>query len=115
MEITKTLQPGDMGTLNLVEQYGEQLICVRYRIDEASQKRYTTVELIADEKEYKRRTPHYPVLIKIRFEETTLRERVKAAGARWIQDEKLWQIDYRTAAKMKLKDRIIKRAVKTNA
>ena len=114
MEIIKTLQPGDMGTLNLVDHYGEQLICVRYRIDEVRKKRYTTVELIVVEKEYKRRTPHYSVLIKIKFEETALRERVKAAGARWVQDKKAWQIDYRTATKMKLKDRIIKKAVKTN-
>ena len=114
MEITKTLQPGDMGTLNLVEKYGEQLICVRYRIERTTQKRYTTVELIVDEKDYRRRTPHIPVLITIKFEETELRERVKAAGARWINNEKAWLLDYRTVAKMKLKNRIIRKVVKAN-
>jgi len=115
MEITKTLQPGDMGTLNLLEQYGEQLICVRYRVDEAAQKRYTTVELIVNEKEFRRRSPNVSVLIKVKYEETSLRERVKAAGARWMQEEKAWLIDYRIAAKMKLKSRIIKKVVKINA
>ena len=114
MEITKTLQPGDMGTLNLVEKFGEQLICVRYRLDAATKKRYTTVELIVDEKSYQRRTPRQPVLIKIRYEEADLRQRIKAAGAHWLQTEKAWQIDYRTATKMKLKDRIIKKGAKTN-
>lgn len=93
MEITKTLQLGDMGTLNQLETYGEQLVCVRYRSDEKSQKRYTIVELIVDEKPMQRRTPRYSVLIKIQFEENELRNRVKAAGARWNNQEKAWLID----------------------
>lgn len=114
MEITKTLQPGDMGTLNLVDTYGKQLVCVRYRSDEKSQKRYTTVELIVSEKPMQRRTARYSVLVKIRFEETELRNRVKAAGARWNSQEKAWLMDYRLATKMKLKDRIIRKILKTN-
>ena len=114
MDITKTLQPGDMGTLNLVETYGEQLVCVRYRVDENTKKRYTTVELIVEEKPFRRRTPRYCVLVKIKFEETELRDRVKAAGARWNSQEKSWLMDYRVAMKMKLKDRIIRKMIKTD-
>lgn len=114
MEITKTLQPGDMGTLNLLDTYGEQLVCVRYRSDEKRKKRYTTVELIVDEKPMQRRTPRYSVLVKIRFEETELRNRVKAAGARWNSEEKAWLMDDRLATKMKLKDRIIRKTLKTD-
>lgn len=114
MEITKTLQPGDMGTINLLETYGEQLVCVRYRADEKQQKRYTTVELIVDEKPMQRRTLRYTALVKIKYEEAELRKRVKAAGARWDSQEKAWLIDYRLAAKMKLKNRIIKKSLKTD-
>ena len=114
MEITKTLQPGDMGTLNLAESYGEQLVCVRYRVDENTRTRYTTVELIIDEKPFRQRTTRFSVLVRIKFEETELRDRVKATGARWNSEEKAWLMDYKIATKMKLKDRIIKKMIKTD-
>ena len=44
-----TLRPGQKGTKHLMEKYGERLICVRYRYDETTHKRYTTVELIEAE------------------------------------------------------------------
>lgn len=37
MQARKKLKPGQDGTKSLVRQYGEQLICVRYRYDEALQ------------------------------------------------------------------------------
>ena len=55
MEVRKTLTPGNPGTKHLLDLYGNQLLCVRYRYDEASGKRYKTVELIVDEKTYKHR------------------------------------------------------------
>lgn len=42
------LKPGQRGTKRLSEKYGEQLVCVRYRYDDATKKRYKTVELIVD-------------------------------------------------------------------
>lgn len=42
------LKPGQRGTRQLVAQYGEQLLCVRYRYDEVAGKRYKTIELIID-------------------------------------------------------------------
>jgi hypothetical protein len=41
-------RPGQHGTKDLVAQYGEQLICVRYRYDSIRKKRYKTVELIVE-------------------------------------------------------------------
>jgi hypothetical protein len=49
MEVKVTLKPGQNGTKHLVEQYGDQLICVRYRYDKVKRKRYKTIELIIDE------------------------------------------------------------------
>jgi hypothetical protein len=37
------------GTKRLTEQYGDRLIRVRYRHDQQSGKRYTTVDLVEDE------------------------------------------------------------------
>ena len=46
MEVKVTLKPGQNGTKRLVEQYGDQLVCVRYRYDKVKRKRYKTIELI---------------------------------------------------------------------
>jgi len=40
-----TLHPGDRGTTKEMRQYGDKLVCVRYRYDETLQKRFKTVEL----------------------------------------------------------------------
>ncbi len=45
-----TLRPGARGTIRLVHQYGEQLICVRYRYNPETRTRIKTVELVVDEK-----------------------------------------------------------------
>lgn len=45
-----TLRPGARGTIRLVRQYGEKLICVRYRYNPKSNRRIKTVELIIDER-----------------------------------------------------------------
>lgn len=46
MQVKLTLRPGQPGTVRLTEKYGERLVAVRYRYDQATQKRYKTVELI---------------------------------------------------------------------
>ena len=52
MKVNSTLAPGRKGTKQLTEQYGEQLVCVRYRYCSSKQRRYKTVELIVDEQEW---------------------------------------------------------------
>jgi hypothetical protein len=44
-----TLQPGRPGTKRLVDEYGERLVCVRYRYDDARHRRLKTVELIVED------------------------------------------------------------------
>jgi hypothetical protein len=49
MQIRSTVQPGQRGAKKLLTQYGNRLVCVRYRYDEQRQKRFKTVELIIEE------------------------------------------------------------------
>lgn len=114
MEITKTIQPGEMGSKQLYQQYGEKLVCVRYRVDRYQQKRITTVELIVDEKPYISNKYTVIAWVKIDFDETDLRRQLKAAGARWLPDQKVWEMEYATAKKMKLIKRIVKKESKTD-
>jgi hypothetical protein len=44
-----TLAPGQNGTKKLARRFGERLICVRYRYDEVTKRRFKTVELVVDE------------------------------------------------------------------
>lgn len=52
MRVFRTAKPGEIGTKQLTEKYGELLVCVRYRLDEKRKKRLKTVELIIEEKEW---------------------------------------------------------------
>src|SRR5215470_15020837 len=49
MHISTTLQPGQRGAKKFLAQYGDRLVCVRYRQDQQRQKRFKTVELIVAE------------------------------------------------------------------
>jgi hypothetical protein len=55
MRVRLVRRPGQHGTRAYVEQYGDRLVCVRYRYDEAARRRYKTIELIVEEKEWKPR------------------------------------------------------------
>jgi hypothetical protein len=51
------LKPGQKGTKKLHTQYGDRLICVRYRYDPQLKKRFKTVELIVEERDWKPSAP----------------------------------------------------------
>jgi hypothetical protein len=109
MRVRLKLKPGQRGTKHLLKQYGDRLVCVRYRYDEKSRKRYTTVELIEDEK------PWEPVgcksnsiiQVQVSFDEVDLRQKVKNAGGKWSKSSKTWKIPYKTACDLGIKDRIV--------
>ncbi|MGQ9480368.1 hypothetical protein [Chloroflexus sp.] len=44
------LKPGQRGTKKLQAMYGDRLVCVRYRYDIETGRRFKTIELIVDEK-----------------------------------------------------------------
>jgi hypothetical protein len=109
MRVRLKLKPGQRGTKRLLKQYGDRLLCVRYRYDEETKKRYTTVELIVEEKQWEppRFKPDDTVLIKIAFNELELRQNIKNAGGRWSRSAKAWKLPYKTACKLGLKARIV--------
>lgn len=110
MQIKTTLMPGQNGTKRLLKEYGDQLICVRYRYDKARQKRIKTVELIIDEQDW---VPGVTipmdrrVAIKIGYNEAELREQIKQAGGFWNPGKKAWILSYHKVLKMGLERRMI--------
>ena len=116
--ITKTtLKPGVNRTKGLTEKYGGRLVCVRYKYDETTRKRYTTVELIEEEAKWiVEPTPSTPertepsskqLAIRVEYWETELRERVKAAGGIRRPRLKLWELRYEDVVALNLESRVV--------
>lgn len=84
MQTRLTLQPGQSSTKALVEQYGDRLVCVRYRYDAAHKRRVKTVELIVEEVPWEPR-PAVDTLMALRVgvDERRLQQQIKQAGGRW--------------------------------
>ncbi len=117
MRITKTIKPGATGSRRFLDQWGHQLVAVRYRKDERQQRTLTTIEIIVDERPligathtlqgYLARRNHEAIALKIDIDELDLRGKVKAAGARWSYAGKLWVMRYGDAVKLGLGSRIV--------
>ncbi|MEW5756781.1 MAG: hypothetical protein AB1810_10800 [Pseudomonadota bacterium] len=115
MEVKATLTPGQAGTKHLVKQYGDQLVCVRYRYDKANKRRLKTVELIIDDKPWISSKfaitdppPSKEVLLRIGYRETDLRHKIKCSGGKWVADQTAWRLSHESATALGLEKRIIK-------
>ncbi len=111
------LKPGQKGTKALVEKYGDALVCVRYRYDEASRTRIKTVELIVEKKELPARrqkvTDDVLVPVRIAYGERELGKMAKMMGGKWDPDVKLWYIPYGKIKGTELEKHIILDALQT--
>jgi hypothetical protein len=97
MKANTHLKPGQKGTKRLFEQYGDRLLCVRYRYDEKRQVRIKTVEIIVSETPCNpplRYREHDIVNVIVPFANTALRDRLKAAGGRWNPEKKYWLVPF---------------------
>jgi hypothetical protein len=113
MKIRLTLRPGQNGTKKLQQKYGGRLLAVRYRYDEARRLRFKTVELVEEQLPWipdlpRDADPAQPVLVRIGYEEADLRQAVRNAGARWVQERKLWRLPIGVAYAMGLDRRIVR-------
>jgi len=81
------LRPGHKGTNELVAQYGDRLICVRYRYDAQRKKRFKTVDP-------PRFAHDHIVGLRVAFADVAVRDQVKRAGGTWNPDRRVWQVRY---------------------
>ena len=95
------LKPGQKGTKALLEQYGNALVCVRYRYDEASRTRIKTVELIVEKKaltpsrkQKQKIEDETLVPVRIEYGEKQLGKMARSAGGKWDPDVKLWFVQF---------------------
>ncbi|MBF0102642.1 MAG: hypothetical protein HQK77_17205 [Desulfobacterales bacterium] len=111
MEARLTLKPGQKGTKKLLEQYGDRLICVRYKYDKEKKKRYKTIELIIDETDWEPPVNNAIndaiVGIKVSYDEKEIQEQLRNEGGLWDRQKKLWFIKHEKVIKMGLEQRIV--------
>ena len=97
MKTRLILKPGQRGTKNLVEKYGETLLCVRFRYDAKLRQRLKTVELIVEKTAWTP-APRYrsEALVPLRIEaaDVKMRAQAKAAGGRWNPVKRRWFSKY---------------------
>ena len=105
------LRPGQKGTKQLLAQYGDRLICVRYRYDARRKKRLKTVELLVAERDWEPPRPRFAhdqiVGLRIPFADVAVRGRVKEAGGMWNPERRVWELRYDRAIALGPEDRIV--------
>jgi len=109
------LKPGQNGTKKLLARFGERLVCVRYRYDEARRQRFTTVELIVAQAPWtprprSRQTPRSPedmVYVRIVYNDAALRAKLNTLGAIWRPKHKLWELPWGAARALGIEHRVV--------
>jgi hypothetical protein len=112
MKIRRKLTPGEPGTKKWTQKYGDNLVCVRYRYDEKSSKKITTVEIIVNESVWQKNEQNIPknkiMRIRVNYGELNTARLVKAAGGRWNKQAKIWELPYKEVKALGLEKRIVK-------
>src|SRR5881409_726988 len=105
------LKPGQKGTKQLLAQYGDRLICVRYRYDPQRKKRFKTIELVVAERDWQPSRARFGddqvVGLRVAYAEVAVRDRVKRAGGRWNPERRVWQLRYDRVVALGLNARIV--------
>lgn len=111
MKTRVKLKPGQNGTKKLVAQYGDALICVRYRYDAETRKQVKTAEIIVSESDWTPPPAKYAaselVPLRIGLAEKPLQEQARAVGGRWDRKQQVWFVRYGCIAGTRLEKLII--------
>lgn len=98
-----TLKPGAPGTKKLVAEYGSRLVCVRYRYDQSSGRRFKTVEVIIEDRPWTPcPEPFEYVHVAVPNKPGRTRTAIKRLGGTWHAQTRTWRITYAAARLLKL-------------
>jgi hypothetical protein len=111
MRIRLTLHPHQDGAKELQKQYGDRLVCVRYRYDETKKQQWKTIELIIEKSAWEPSPPRWQadtlVALQVAAQERTVRQHIKAAGGKWNPRKVVWELPYGQATQLGLTARIV--------
>jgi hypothetical protein len=113
MRFTNKILPGRPGSKKLMREYGDRLICVRYRYDSETGEKIKTVEILIDKQAWAPKSsappPNKRVALRIGFGEKYLRMLVKCAGGKWDPDRQVWMVPLSEVRSLGLEKRIIEK------
>lgn len=111
----RKMKPGQPGTKQLLAQYGDRLVCVRYRYDARARKRIKTVEIVVAESDWlppaERCSPEEIICLRIGFVDRAQQQQLRAAGGKWDDRRCVWRIRYDAAVKLGFAAQIERREV----
>ena len=104
------------GTKKLVEEYGDKLVCVRYRNDYERKRKVKTIEIIIDESPLSDNSSKIPLnkimYLSVKYGEVHIGRLIKSAGGRWNRKEQVWELPYSEVLALGLEERIVRKGEK---
>lgn len=104
-KVGQAILPQQHGARRWAEQYGQQLVTVRYRYDPVSGLRHTTVEIVVESAPWKPAVPA-TALIHVAYEEEDLRRQLRARGATWEAGLRRWRAPLSLLKELHLENRL---------
>ncbi len=120
--VFRILRPGARGTRRYVNRYGFNFVCaLKAPTFGALSLRSQAPQTLHHRRNYCRRSPsrapqtrvhRFPhpnaqVLVRVAYQETGLRRRIKAAGAKWQARRKLWRLPCRKVVELGIEARVV--------
>jgi hypothetical protein len=105
--VGKTIQVDMPGAVKLTRKYGDQLVCVRYRVSPDGRERITTIELEIERTAVQRKANPI-VLVRIDQLDTSLVQKAQAKGARYDPAQRAWRLPRNAAHALGLSKRIVR-------
>ena len=101
LRVARTYAPDQNGAKRFALRYGEQLVCVRHRLNNTGTIRHTTVELLIESTPIASRTRS---LIALRIPPTDRETRalLMACGATWQSRQGYWLLPHLVAKNLRL-------------
>ena len=103
--VAKKIKPSQRGAIKISRDYGDELLCVRYRENPDGTERLTTVELIVQGVMIQKRDDPI-VVFKIKPGETDLQRLAQAKGATYDAKIHMWNLIRSEVIRMGLRNRI---------
>jgi len=95
-------KPGQKGSKQLLAQYGDRLVSLRYRYDS---------QLLVAERDWQPPRPRFAhdqiVGLRVTFADVAVRDRAKQVGGTWNPERKVWQLRYDRVVALGLNGRIV--------
>ena len=118
MTTNKIIYAGQPGTQKWIKRFGPDLVAVRYKYDNTTNKKTVTVELVAEVQDWQKNKSRIPknkiVKLKIDYDEIEFRQKIKTFGAVWNKTEKVWELKFDIVQTLGLTERIVDNDLKND-